>query len=1526
MSSSSRLTALVGLLVALAVVVVIFIGILLFTSGGDDSGDQAASTVAAAAAGTATSEATTSLSRPFTLPPSFTPTVTITPLPQPGNNGQSGQIIPTSIPAVVTNTFQPFVPTAALPPTATPPPIVVNNPSGDSVSAVNIGIRSPLAGNVVAGNVQIIGSAVYPQFLQYTLAYGTDPNPANLFNPLGVVQTPISNGLLGVWNTNTVADGTYQLRLTVTLRDGTSLSTVTSGIRVQNSAPTPAPTITPNIPRPIAAFSRVYTSNQPANTATFINQSTGQLTGILWQFGDGTTDTGNNPTHTYAAPGIYTVTLGVVGPGGDSNVSQQITIQGATPPTAAFAADRLAGALPLVVRFTDQSTGQITAYLWQFGDGGTSTERNPVRTFSIVGTYNVILTVSGSGGASTFVRQITVENPIVPAPVAIFTPNPNNGQAPLSVQFTSASTGQITAYSWNFGDGSLGTEQNPIHVYANPGVYTVTLIVTGQGGQGTAQSTITVNGLPPTAISTSTASATATATTTPTSTATPTVTVETATSTATETATATATNTLVPTLTETPTSTTTDQPSATSTETMLPTLTETSTATSTFTPEPTLTETATVTNTEIPTATETPTEIPTNTDVPTATPTNTDIPTATATNTEIPTATETPTEIPTNTPEPTFTETPTEIPTNTPAPSIAGFVPDTNGGTAPLTVTFTDASMGDITDRVWDFGDGTTSAEVSPVYIYNTAGTYTVTLTVNGPGGTNSAQSTITVNAAPVAPTAVFTPDVTEGTAPLTVTFTDASTGDITDRTWAFGDGGTSIEVSPVHEYTVAGTYTVTLTVNGPGGTSNAQTTITVIAAPVAPTAVFTPDVTEGTAPLTVTFTDASMGDITDRTWDFGDGTTSTEVSPVYIYNTAGTYTVTLTVNGPGGTNSAQSTITVTAAPVAPTAVFTPDVTDGTAPLTVTFTDASMGDIIDRVWDFGDGTTSAEVSPVHEYTVAGSYTVTLTANGPGGTNSAQSTITVTAAPVAPIAVFTPDVTEGTAPLTVTFTDASTGDITDRVWDFGDGTTSIEVSPAHEYTVAGSYTVTLTVNGPGGTSNAQSMITVNAAPVAPTAVFTPDVADGTAPLTVTFTDASTGDITDRLWDFGDGGTSTEVSPVYIYNTAGTYTVTLTVNGPGGTSNAQSMITVNAAPVAPTAVFTPDVTDGTAPLMVTFTDTSTGDITDRLWDFGDGTTSTEVSPMYEYTVAGTYTVTLTVNGLGGTSNAQSTITVTDGAPTPDTPDIVAEAPIVPELGGFDDQTTLRQIYELGLTFGNQPTVFGTAGDGTMRITGYISPFSDSANYVLDDSTLDLQDIIDWYNITEVNGIDSFNRVSVAVSDNWRAQDLIDPAQADANFCTAGETPLACEIRLIRPSVMVIGVGYFDVLQLTDAEVFRTSLQSIIDISTQNGVIPVFSTIPPRLVGDVSVEQIYAYNEIIVEVAAENDLPVFNLWRSYDELPNSGLSGDLFSPSVSPGGVGDLSAAAISEYGLNAANANLLYTLANIRVLIFPDATAP
>src|SRR5690606_25514637 len=114
--------------------------------------------------------------------------------------------------------------------------------------------------------------------------------------------------------------------------------------------------------------------------------------------GDGTTSNQVNPVHNYVQPGLYTVTLNVTGPGGTSNVSQQIVVQSTTPPVAAFSTDRSSGAPPLAVQFTDQSSGNISAYFWNFGDRTTSGDRNPSHTYEQVGTYNVILTVTGPGG------------------------------------------------------------------------------------------------------------------------------------------------------------------------------------------------------------------------------------------------------------------------------------------------------------------------------------------------------------------------------------------------------------------------------------------------------------------------------------------------------------------------------------------------------------------------------------------------------------------------------------------------------------------------------------------------------------------------------------------------------------------------------------------------------------------------------------------------------------------------------------------------------------------------------------------------------------------------------------------------------------------------------------------------------------------------------------------------------------------------------------------------------------------------
>ena len=136
-------------------------------------------------------------------------------------------------------------------------------------------------------------------------------------------------------------------------------------------------------------------------------------------------------------------------------------------------------------------------------------------------------------------------------------------------------------------------------------------------------------------------------------------------------------------------------------------------------------------------------------------------------------------------------------------------------------MTFTDKSTGSVTSRTWNFGDGTTSTAQTAVKTYSTPGTYTARLTVGNSNGSTS--TTRTISAAAVAPLAGFSATPTSGTAPLSTTFRDTSTGTITGYAWNFGDGGTSTASDPSHTYTKAGNYTVSLTTTGPAG-SNTKT------------------------------------------------------------------------------------------------------------------------------------------------------------------------------------------------------------------------------------------------------------------------------------------------------------------------------------------------------------------------------------------------------------------------------------------------------------------------------------------------------------------------------------------------------------------------------------------------------------------------------------------------------------------------------------------------------------------------------
>jgi PKD repeat protein len=467
-------------------------------------------------------------------------------------------------------------------------------------------------------------------------------------------------------------------------------------------------------------------------------------------------------------------------------------------------------------------------------------------------------------------------------------------------------------------------------------------------------------------------------------------------------------------------------------------------------------------------------------------------------------------------------------------------------------------------------------------------------------------------------PAAVFTDSPLSGPAPLAVQFTDGSTNTPTSWNWAFGDGGTSSLQNPSHTYSTAGTYTASLTATNAAGSSSAYTqTITVSAATTSvttslpPVASFTVTwaAAENTAPLAVQFTDGSTNSPTSWNWTFGDGGTSPLQDPSYTYTTAGTYTASLIATNAAGSSSAYTqTITVNAAATTSVPVVTAvspaygPVSTSTA-ITITgtgFTGATA------VTVGGTAVTNLVVVSATEITATtpasstvGQVDVLVTT--PSGTSTSVAgdkyTFAATATTI-PLPIFSASPTSGSAPLSVTFTDASTGSPASWSWSFGDGNTSTLENPTNTYVNNGTYSVTLTETNSIGT-NVTTMtgyIVVGAA--APVVGFTADPLDGTAPLMVQFTDSSTNTPTSWAWDFGDGGSSSIQDPVHTYTTTGTYTVTLKAANAEGSNVATetNFITVTGAQAQTVTQATPIPT----PLAPTFaitaaetTDSSTAD---------------------------------------------------------------------------------------------------------------------------------------------------------------------------------------------------------------------------------------------------------------------------------------------------------------------------------------------
>lgn len=461
------------------------------------------------------------------------------------------------------------------------------------------------------------------------------------------------------------------------------------------------------------------------------------------------------------------------------------------------------------------------------------------------------------------------------------------------------------------------------------------------------------------------------------------------------------------------------------------------------------------------------------------------------------------------------------------------------------------------------------------------------------------------------------------------IPFTDASipfgSSTINVWNWDFGDGNTSNQQNPSHNYGAPGTYTVSLEITASDGCSvTSSQDVTVYENPVAD---FTfNEACEGDV---TNFTDAStigVGTINSWSWDFDNGSTSTTQNPTNTYTTLGVYDVQLTVQTTDGcSNSITQQVGMYPLPVA-------DFSFGDACLQTDFqfTDlstVSSGAVTSWNWDFDDGATSTGQNPVNLYAADGTYDVTLTATTDHNCSD-DITQTVTVHPL-PVADFSN--TTVCALITMDYTDQSTvtsGSITNWDWYFGDGATSTGQNTTNLFATGGTYTTSLVVTTALGCQDSTA-IDVTVYPKPETDFTWVDACLNDEHL---FTDISTitgSTLNQWEWDFGDGsGNSTDQNPTYTYQNTGQYTVELIATTTDGCKDTIEYTTE--AFDLPVADF--DFTNICEDDSVLFVDLSTipsGSIDNWNWDFGNGTTGTDQSPDYQvYSADDIYDVELIV----------------------------------------------------------------------------------------------------------------------------------------------------------------------------------------------------------------------------------------------------------------------------------------------------------
>ncbi|NNF02479.1 MAG: PKD domain-containing protein, partial [Bacteroidia bacterium] len=1021
------------------------------------------------------------------------------------------------------------------------------------------------------------------------------------------------------------ATGQYNVSLNVQYNNGCANTNTFVAVQVDQ---TPSPAFT------LSSF----TGCNPF-TPTITNTTAG-VYDWLWDFGDGTTSDLHSPSHTWLYGGTYSVNLTASYNSGCQakySFPFQVIVRG---PNANFTVNNTSGCPPLAVNFINQTQGSNTWY-WDFGDGTTSSSANPSHIYQNVGTYfPMLIATDGSGCSDTTVFSSGIN---VSIPVSNFpTPDPVFACAPFSIQL-SDNGGGANAWLWDFGDGTTSNLSSPTHTYTQPGTYTVSLATQSNVGYcaqnisnyaqfiiggGKADFSFVQSWCRPfTAVFTDSS-----------------------------------TNAVAwlwdfgdgnTSNVQHPTHVYQDPGFYDVKLTITSADGCTSTKTHRFAVNfmPLLANASAVTNDSVP-----PMTVNFAANSLGATGWLWDFGDGNTSGLENPVHTYL-VPGPYNITLTIFNDTCTRTYSYGSTTVSSGTMPLTTGtvdtvryspiegGCSPYTIHFNNPILNTV-NITWIFGDSTTSNVDNPIHTYTSPGSYNLSIAYELSNGTKDT---------------FFHPDPVIVVAPIT-DFAISQSGGCTGNSvavsvndgapvsflWNFGDSTTSNLANPVHTYTNASSnYTVSLLVTDTFGCGNYIVKTIYNQQNSNPTSSSTDRACVGD---TIWF--ASTGSsYSGYVWHFGDGDSALTANPYHIYSDSGLYQVTMMAVDSQNCKKMFSLSTLIEV-FDPQAYFQKSwTTSNCTRVTQQFKNYSSG-YSSVLWDFGDGTTSTQIDPLHHYYNPGNYTVTLTVFG----NNCSDTYIINDAVIFPNTSvdFTFSQDRMCLPITVTFTDLSV-DATSYLWEFGDGTTSDQSNPVHVYTSVPNGDINLTITDTNGCQKFKSEPKILALKNA----FGYSTGEGCNPLTVQFTD-TTSNAVSLFWNFGDGDTISGSSPVHVYNQNGVYDVQLIATASDGcvdTLSIDSAITVS----IPTADFVINKNSGCKPILVGLMDQSDR-ATKWLWNFGDGSSSVIANPTHLYDSAGVYDITLIVEDALG---CKDTMFVPAA--------VIAKGPSAAFSMGFDAQCT-------------------------------------------------------------------------------------------------------------------------------------------------------------------------------------------------------------------------------------------------------------